>query len=86
VLDSCNNLNIVLGKLLRQGSPTACKRIDGIVDSDLAILMIEPGINIFTALLQDLLTKHDRRSGSIDEEVVVWHIHIKAQGSATIVT
>lgn len=79
-------LNIVLGEFFCKRSSSTGKRVDSIVDRNLAIFMVQPGVDIFAALLEDLLTKHDRRSGSIDKEVIFGHLHIRTHGSTTIVS
>jgi hypothetical protein len=75
----------MLCKLLSQRSPPTGKWIDSIVDCDLAILMIEPCVDIFSALLQNLLTEHHRGCRSIDEKIVLWNIIAFTHGSTTIV-
>jgi hypothetical protein len=79
-------LHIVLCEFLCKGSSSTSQRIDSIVDRDLAVLMIQPGVNIFSALLQDLLAKHDGRGRSIDEEVIIRYIHAFSHRGATIVS
>ena len=79
-------LNIVLGEFFCKRSSSTGKRIDGIVDRNLAIFTVQPGVDVFSAFLKDLLAKHDGRGGSIDKEVVFGHIHIRTHGSTTIVS
>jgi hypothetical protein len=67
-------LNIVFGKLLCQRLTSKSKRVHSIIDGDLSILMVQPSINVITTLSHDALAKNDRRSGGVDEEVIVWDI------------
>lgn len=53
------DLNIVLRKLLGKSAATSSGWVYSVVYRDLAVLMVEPGVNILTTLLQDLLPQHD---------------------------
>lgn len=53
------NLDVMLREFFSKRSTTHSERIDGIVDRNLAVLMVEPGIDVFTTLLEDFLAKHD---------------------------
>jgi hypothetical protein len=47
--------------------------------------MVKPRINVFSTLLEDLLTKHYRLCGGIDKEVVIWHLSAWTERCPTIV-
>jgi hypothetical protein len=83
---SSTHLNIMLCELLSQRSTAGGEWVDRVVDCDLAILMVQPRVDILPALLQNLLTKYNGGSGSVDEEVVFRYINVWAHGGATIVT
>jgi hypothetical protein len=83
---SITNLNIVLLKLLGERSTPIRKRIDCIVDGNLTIFVVQPSIDILPALLQDLLTKHNRGCRGVDKEVILRDFHIRAHRGSTIVT
>jgi hypothetical protein len=55
------NLNIMLCELLRQRSSAGRKGVDGVVDSNLAVFVIQKMIDVLSAFLEDLLSKEDRR-------------------------
>ncbi len=63
-------LDVMLGQFLCQGAATACCRVDSVVDGDLAVLVVEPAVNVLATLFQDLLTKDDRFRRGVWEEVV----------------
>lgn len=50
-------LDIMLRKFLRKGSPPCSKGVHSIIDCYLAVLVIQEMVDIFPALLQDLLSK-----------------------------
>lgn len=52
-------LNIVFAQLLGKRSATASRWVHGIIDCHLAIFMIQPGVNVFPALLQNFLTQNN---------------------------
>lgn len=74
----------MLGKLLGEVETAARSRIDGIVDGDLAIFMVQPGIDVFPALLEDLLAQHDGSWRRIRVEVVLWNIAPLDTGPAVV--
>jgi hypothetical protein len=80
------DLYIVLLEFLGKRSASTSEGINRVVDGNLAILMVQPGVDVFSALLENLLTKHDRGRGSINEEVVLWHVHFRAHGCSAVVT
>ena len=79
-----SHLNIMLGKLPGQGDTAARSRVDGIVDGDLAVLVVQPGIDVLPALLEDLLTEHDRRRRCIWVEIILRHMASLSSGSAVV--
>ena len=81
-----SHLNIVFRELLSQGSPASSGGIHSIVDGDLAILVVEPCIDVFAALLEDLLAQHDGRGSGVWEEVVLWHVAARTNGGTAIVS
>lgn len=48
-------LNVVFREFLGEGPAASSCRVHSIVYGDLAILVIEPGIDVLTALFEDLL-------------------------------
>lgn len=54
-----SHLDVVFSKFLSQSSPSTRRRVHRVVYSNLAVLMVQPGIDIFTAFLEDLLAKDD---------------------------
>ena len=80
------HLNIMLGELLVKRPTSSSERINGIVDRNLAILMVQPSIDILAALLEYLLAKQNGRGGRVDKEVVLGDVDVWAHCSATIVT
>jgi hypothetical protein len=85
-LYGCSYLNIVFTELFSKRFTSSSKWIDGIVYRDLAILMIQPTVNILAALFQNLLTKENGGSRGIYKEVVFWHVDVWAHCGTTIVT
>ena len=79
-------LNIVLCKLLSERPATAGCGINSVVYGDLAVLMVQPSVNILTALLEYLLPQHDRRGRGVWVEVVLGHLASLADSSTTIVS
>jgi len=49
----------MLAKLFGQRPAATGRGVDGVIDGDLAILVVEPSVDVLAALLQDLLTKDD---------------------------
>lgn len=49
------------GKLLGKVSPADGSWVHGIVDGNLAILMVEPGIDVLSTFLENLLTEDHGR-------------------------
>lgn len=76
----------MLLKLLGKRSTSSGEWVDCIIDRNLAILMVQPGVDILAAFLNNLLAKNDGLSGSIDEKVVFWHIDVWSHSSTAIVT
>jgi len=60
-------------KLLGERPPSSGSWVHGIIDGDLAVFVVEPGVNVFTALFQDLLAEDDRCRRRIWEEIVFGH-------------
>lgn len=75
----------MLRELLLQRSTSGSEWVHSIVDRNLAIFVVEPGVNILTTLLQYLLTKQDRRGRSVNEEVVLRNVDVRPHRSTTIV-
>lgn len=50
----------MLREFLREGTSSRSKRIDRIVDCDLAVLMVEKMVDVVSTFLEDLLTKKYR--------------------------
>ena|SRR6478735_787245 len=80
-----SHLDIMLRKLLGQRSSSVGGRVNSIVNGNLSIFMVEPGVNIFSALLQDLLAQNDRGRRGIGEEVVVRNGSIRADGGSPVI-
>jgi hypothetical protein len=47
----------MLGKLLLQRATASSEGVDGIVNRNLAVLVIQPSVDILATLLQDLLAE-----------------------------
>ena len=67
-------LDIVLGKFFSKSSPARRRGVDGVVDGDLAVCVVQPRVNILAAALEDLLPQHYRCRRGIGEEVVLRHL------------
>ena len=80
------HLDVVLGEFLGQGTATTGSWIHCIVDSNLSVLVVKPGVDVLSALLQNLLSKHDRRWGGIWIEVVLWNLSAWANCGTPVVT
>ena len=65
------HLDIVLSELLGQSEAAISRGVDGIVNRDLAILVVQPGIDVLPALLEDLLAEHEGSRGRVWIEVVL---------------
>jgi hypothetical protein len=74
----------MLGKLLGQGDAAGGSRIDGIVYCHLAVLVVQPGINVLSALLEDLLAEHDGRWRRVGVEVVLGYMTPGNSGPAIV--
>ncbi len=61
----------MLGELLGQGPTGGSGRINSIVDGNLSVLVVQPGIDVFSALLQNLLPEHDGSRRRIGIEIVL---------------
>lgn len=79
------HLNIVLGQFLGEGAAPARRRVDRVVDGDLAVFVIQPCVNVLAALFQYLLPENDGRGRGIGEEVVVGDGALGANGGAAVV-
>lgn len=55
-----SNLDIMFGKLIREGSSSGGRWIHSIIDRNLAFFHIEKMINVLAAPLHDLLPKKNR--------------------------
>lgn len=60
----------MLGEFFCEGSPPDGYGVDGIVNGNLAVFMVQPRVDIFAAALEDLLTQHDRSWRRIWEKVI----------------
>jgi len=78
------HLDIVLGKLLGQGASTSRGGIDCVIDGDLAVLMVEPAVDVLATPLQDLLAKHDRSRRRVGKEVVFRDIASRDSGTTVV--
>lgn len=76
----------MLSEFFLQVASPFSKRIDCIVDSDLAIFVVEPGIDILSAFPENFLTKHHRLCGSIDEEVIIRDFRASWKCGAAVVS
>lgn len=65
------HLYIVLRELLGESEAAISRGVDGIVNRDLAVLVVQPGIDVLPALLEDLLAEHEGSRGRIWIEVVL---------------
>ena len=61
----------MLGELLSQRPTGGSGGINGIVDGNLPVLVVKPGIDVFSALLQNLLPEHDGSRRRIGVEIVL---------------
>jgi hypothetical protein len=75
----------MLRELPLKGSTSSGERINCVVDCNLAILVVQPRVNILTTLLQDLLAKQNGGSGSINKEVILGNVDVRTHRSATII-
>ena len=80
------DLDIVLGKLLSKRTTATGGRVDRVVDGDLAVFMIQPSVDVLTALLENLLAEDDGRRGGVGEEVVFRNHTTGADGGSAVVT
>lgn len=80
------NLDVVLSELLGQRATAAGCWVDGVVDGDLAVFVVQPGVDILAALLQDLLAKNDGCRGGVGKEVVFRDCATGADGGTTVVS
>jgi hypothetical protein len=64
-------LDIMLGELLSQRTAAAGGLVDGVVDGDLSVLVIQPGVDVLATLLENLLAEDDGGGGCVGEEVVL---------------
>ena len=76
----------MLRELLLKRSTSCSEWINRVVDCDLAIFVIQPCIDVFTTLLQDLLAKQNGGRRCVNEEVIFRDIDIWVHGGPTIVT
>jgi hypothetical protein len=74
----------MLGKLLGEGKTAIRGGIDGVVDGYLAVLVVQPSIDVFPALLENLLAEHDRRRRCIREEIVLRYMAPRNGSSAVV--
>lgn len=76
----------MLSEFLSQGSATSRGGVDSIVDRDLSILMVQPSVDVLTALLKDLLTKNNRLRRGVREEVILGNDTALSNGGTTVIT
>lgn len=76
----------MLRELLLKRSTSCSEWINRVVDCDLAVFVIQPCIDVFTTLLQDLLAKQNGGRRCVNEEVIFRDIDIWVHGGPTIVT
>lgn len=76
----------MLSEFLSQGTATSRGGVDSIVDRNLSILMVQPGVDVLTALLKDLLTKNDRLRRGVREEVILGNDTALSNGGTTVIT
>lgn len=79
-------MNIVLSEFLSKRAPSICSRIDCVVDGHLPIVVVQPRVDILTALLQDFLAQNDGGRRCIGKEVVIRDRSIGTNSCSTIVT
>lgn len=79
-----SHLNIMFRKFLGQGDTAARSRIDGVVDGNLAVLVVQPGINVLSALLEDLLAEHNRSRRGIWVKIILWDMATLSSGPAVV--
>lgn len=75
----------MLSELLGKRATATGGGIDGIVDGDLTIFMVQPGVDIFPALLEDLLAKDDRCRSGVGEEVVFRYDAARSNSGTAII-
>lgn len=76
----------MLREFLGQSTTTSSSGVHGVVDGNLAVLMVQPGVNIFATLLEDLLSENNRLRRCVREEVVLGDNTTLADGGAAIIT
>jgi len=74
----------MLDKLLGKRTASMRLRIDSVVDGHLAIVMVEPAVNVLAALFHNLLTQHDGAGRGRREKVVLWHNALFDSGATVV--
>ncbi len=76
----------MLGQFLCQRAATACSRVHGVVNGDLAVLMVEPAVNVLATLFQDFLTKNNRFRRGVWEKIIFRNGAFRTNGGSSIVS
>ena len=58
-MEVSTHLDVMFGKLLGQRSARISSGIHGIINGHLPVLVVQPGVDVLPALLQDLLSEYD---------------------------
>lgn len=72
-------------KLFCERNTATGSRVDCIIDGDLSIFMVEPGVDVLATLLQYFLSQHDRRRRSVRVEVIFRYLASPTNSGTTIV-
>ena len=75
----------MLGKLSVKRVASLGQWVDGVINSDLTILVVEPLIDVLAALLQDFLSEQYRLGRGVSEEVILRNVSV-FHGSTSIIS
>jgi hypothetical protein len=79
-------LDIVLREFLSQRASAAYRWVDGVVNCNLTVLMVQPRVDVLAALLEDLLPQNYRGGSGIGKKVVLGDRATGSNGSSSVVT
>jgi len=74
----------VISEFFSQSATASSSWVDGIINGDLTILMIQPGVDVLSALLEDLLAEHLRSRGRIGIEVIFRNLTTGHRSTAVV--
>lgn len=81
---SASHLNVMVGKLLGQGETAVRSGIYSIVDGNLAVLVVQPSVDVFPALLENFLAEQDRSWRRIRKKVILRDMASLNRGPAVV--